>query len=259
MTISVAAIFRYPVKGLTPESLDRVTLAPGECLPHDRRFALARATAPFDPQRPEWLNKSNFFMLMRDEKLAQLRTSFDAPSGLFTIARGNRMLLRASLTEVAGREKINAFFTAFLKGIPGGPPKVVEAPGHAFSDAKQKPNSTTYKYVSLVNLASIGELEKTAGVAVDPLRFRANVYLNGAPAWAELGWVGSGIMVGNARLHVVSPTTRCAATTVNPATAARDLNIPVILQQEFGHPYMGIYAEVVAGGEIVKGNPLVPL
>ena len=197
-------------------------------------------------------------MLMRDERLAQLRTRFDAQSGFFTIERG-RTLLRASLTEATGREQINAFFADFLADSPGGPPRIVEAPGHTFSDAKRRPDSTTYKYVSLVNLASIGELERIVGVPVDPLRFRANLYHMGAPAWAELGWVDSHIMVGNARLRVVSAITRCAATTVNPETAARDLNIPAILQEKFGHNYMGVYAEVVAGGEVVTGDLLVPL
>lgn len=255
--ICVAFIYRYPVKGLSPEPLERVTLTRGECLPHDRRFAIARAAAPFDPQRPEWLPKTNFFMLMRDEKLAQLRTRFDDQSGLFTIERGGRTLLRARITDVAGREQIDGFFAAFLEGSPGGPPKVVEAPGHTFSDAKQKPNSTTYKYVSLVNLASIGEVEKVVRVPVDPIRFRANVYFKGAPAWADLDWVGSEIALGGARLRVVSPITRCAATTVNPATAERDLNLPVILQKEFGHPYMGVYAEAVGGGQVARGDPLI--
>jgi hypothetical protein len=41
MAATVAAIYRYPVKGLSAERLDRVALTPGECLPHDRRFAIA--------------------------------------------------------------------------------------------------------------------------------------------------------------------------------------------------------------------------
>lgn len=257
MSISIANIFRYPVKGLSPEPLERVTLTGGECLLHDRRFALARAGTVIDPQRPEWLHKSHFFMLMRDEKLAQLRTRFDEQSGLFTIERDGKILLRAKITDVAERERINAYFADFLADSPDGPPRIVEAPGHAFSDAKRRPDSTTYKYVSFINLASIGELEKVVRAAVDPIRFRANVYFRGAPAWAELGWGGSEIMAGSARLRVVSPITRCAATTVNPDTAERDLDIPVILQKEFGHTYMGVYAEVVKGGEIARSDPLV--
>lgn len=259
MTISVSTIYRYPIKGLSPEPLERVTLAFGECLPHDRRFAIARAATRFDPAQPEWLPKTDFFMLMRDEKLAQLRTRFNEQNGLLTIERNGQMLLRARMTDVADRILINAFFAEFLKDSPGGPPKVVEAPGHTFSDAKQKPNSTTYKYISLVNLASIGELERVVQVAVDPIRFRANLYLKGLPAWEELGWVGSEIMAGKARLRVVSPITRCAATAVNPATAERDLSIPSILQREFGHNHMGVYAEVVGGGELNRDDPIAPL
>lgn len=156
------------------------------------------------------------------------------------------------------RRLVDEFFAEFLKDSLSGAPRVVEAPGHTFSDAKQKPNSRTYKYISIVNLASVRALEEVVNAPIDPIRFRANLYLDGAPAWTELEWVGSEITVGGARLHVVSPTVRCAATTVNPTTAERDLNIPAVLQHEFGHIRMGVYAEVVGGGEIVKGAPVVP-
>ena len=259
MPIKIAVIYRYPVKGLSPESLARVALAVGECLPQDRRFAIARAATHIDPVKPEWLPKTNFFMLMRDEKLAQLRTRFDEQSGLLTVERDGQTLIRARITDRAGRVLIDAFFAEFLKDSPGGPPRLVEVPGHTFSDAKRKPNSTTYKYISLVNLASITELEEVVRFPVDPIRFRANLYLKGMPAWRELDWVGSEIMVGSARLRVVSPITRCAATGVNPATAERDLNIPSLLQQEFAHNHMGVYAEVVAGGEVATDDLIVVL
>lgn len=41
MAATVTAIYRYPVKGLSAEKMDRVTLTPGECLSHDRRFVIA--------------------------------------------------------------------------------------------------------------------------------------------------------------------------------------------------------------------------
>jgi uncharacterized protein YcbX len=255
--ISVVKICRYPVKGLSPELLERVALSPGKCLPHDRRFALAHAATHFDPERPEWLPKTNFLMLMRDEKLAQLRTRFEEHSGHLTIEREGRMLLRAQLTDAGGRDRINEFFAGFLQDTARGTPRVVEAPGHTFSDARQKPNSTTYQYVSIVNLASIAALEREVRVAVDPIRFRANLYIEGIPAWTEFDWVDSGITVGRARLRVVSRIVRCAATAVNPSTAERDLNIPAILQKAFGHAHMGVYAEVIEGGEIARGDSLV--
>jgi uncharacterized protein YcbX len=95
------------------------------------------------------------------------------------------------------------------------------------------------------------------GVPVDPIRFRANVYFDGASAWSEHDWVDSEITVGVARLRGISPITRCAATQVNPRTAKRDLDIAGALGRSFGHINMGIYAEVVSGGEIAVGDVLI--
>src|ERR1700756_3847960 len=95
----VAEIYRYPVKGLSAERMDRVALMSGQCLPHDRRFAIALGSTRFDPQRPEWLSKIHFIMLMRDEKLARLQTRFDAESGVLTIAENGQVLLRERMTE----------------------------------------------------------------------------------------------------------------------------------------------------------------
>jgi uncharacterized protein len=256
MIISISAIYRYPVKGLSPEKLGKVALAPGQCLPHDRRFAVALPSTRFDPERPEWLSKTHFVMLMRDEKLAQLHTRFDGETGELAVERDGATLLRESLSEADGRHRTGAFFDEFLAGEVEGPLRVVEAPGHAFADARSKSNATTDQYVSLINLASIAALERSVGAPVAPLRFRANVYFEGVPAWGELDWLGSEITAGGTRLRVISAITRCAATQVNPATAERDLDIVGGLQRGFGHNLMGIYAEVTQGGEIAAGDTI---
>ena len=257
MATTVTAIYRYPVKGLSAEKMNRVALSPCECLPHDRRFAIALGSTRFDPQRPEWLSKTHFIMLMRDEKLAQLQTRFDAKSGALVIAENGRELLRARMTEAEGCRLVSEFFADFLGEAVKGPLRVVEAPGHAFADARRKPNATTDKYVSMINRASIAELEAAMSVPVDPLRFRANVYFDGASPWTEHDWVGSEITLGAARLRVISSITRCAATQVNPVTAKRDLDIVAALGRAFGHINMGVYAEVVAGGEVAVGDSLL--
>jgi len=95
------------------------------------------------------------------------------------------------------------------------------------------------------------------GVPVDPIRFRANIYFDGPSAWSEHDWIDSEIAIGAARLRVISPITRCAATQVNPATAERDLDIVAALGRSFDHTNMGVYAEVVAGGEIAVGDALL--
>ena len=250
MPIAVADICRYPVKGLNAEHLDGVELTPGEGLPHDRRFALAHGSTRVDPDAPEWQPKTNFLCLMRDEKLAQLRTSFDPDSGMLTINRAGKQVVRANAADPMGRMLIGQFFAGFMAGAARGAPRLVEAPGHMFSD-------TRAKVVSIINLASVGDLERVVRQPVEPLRFRANLYIDGAPAWSEFDWVGRDIAIGEARLRVTKRIDRCAATNVNPETAERDRNIPRALQHGFGHIDMGIYAEVVAGGTITKGDSLL--
>jgi uncharacterized protein YcbX len=258
MAIRITDIFRYPVKGLSAERLGRTSLKVADCLPHDRRFALALASTAFDAARPEWMRKTHFVMLMRDEILARLRTRFDETTGTFTISQNGQPVLSARITEPDGKRAVGEFFAEFLKATIPDPPRVVEAAGHTFSDARQKPNSTTFKYVSLINRASIRALERAAGGPVDPIRFRANLYFEGASEWVEHDWVGSEITVGSARMRVVSRTIRCAATQVNPQTAERDLDVPALLEQHFGHTNLGIYGEVTGAGDVAENDLLVP-
>ena len=103
MTAAIAQLYRYPIKGLSAEPLEHVSLAVGQCLPQDRRFAIALGSTAFDPAHPQWLAKTHFIMLMRDEQLARLSTSFDPASSLLTIAEKDRVLLSQSLSDPEGR------------------------------------------------------------------------------------------------------------------------------------------------------------
>jgi uncharacterized protein YcbX len=128
-----------------------------------------------------------------------------------------------------------------------GPPKVLYGDQHSFSDVAKK-------VVSFINLASVAELEAKLGAPVDPVRFRGNIYVRGWPAWREFDLLGKEIRIGEARLKVFKRIKRCAATEVDPSTGARDLAVVKGLMDHFGHTDCGIYAEVVAGGDIAPGN-----
>src|SRR5205085_855803 len=126
------------------------------------------------------------------------------------------------------------------------------APGHSFSDVARK-------VVSIINLASLAAVETAVGVPVDPLRFRANLYVTGWPAWREFDLHGQEIAIGkDARLRVVKRIVRCAATNVDPVTAIRDLEIPATLLRTFGHADCGVYGEVVTAGEHSLGVGMRP-
>ncbi|MBX9698065.1 MAG: MOSC domain-containing protein, partial [Acetobacteraceae bacterium] len=133
-----------------------------------------------------------------------------------------------------------------------GVPRFVEGTGHNFTDIPAKA-------VSIIGLASLHALEAATGQRLDPLRFRANVYVSGATPWAEFDLVGQEIQLGSARLRVFKRIARCAATEVNPETAARDADPPRALRQHFGHADLGVYAEVLEAGRVARGDALEPL
>jgi uncharacterized protein YcbX len=244
----VKSIYRYPVKGLSAEKLPGIVLAAGQTIPADRLYAIENGPSGFDRAAPAYIPKNRFLMLMRNERLARLDTHFDDATHLLTVRAGGREVARGDLRTPAGRQAIEAFFAGFCADELRGPPRVLDAPGHSFSDVAKK-------VVSIINLASVADIETLVGAAVDPLRFRANLYVENWPAWREFELIGQTLSVGaQVRLKVVKRIMRCAATNVEPGTGIRDLTIPATLTRSFDHADCGIYAEVIAGGPIAAGD-----
>jgi uncharacterized protein YcbX len=245
---SVHAIYRYPVKGLSAELLPRTRLTPGQTLVADRRYAIENGPSGFDPAAPAYFPKIRFLMLMRNERLARLDARYEEATHVLSIRDGDREVARGDLSRQEGRAAIERFFAAFAADELRGPPRVLQAAGHSFSDVASK-------VVSIINLASVGSIENAVGAPVHPLRFRGNLYVAGWPAWHEFDLVGQEIAIGSrARLKVIKRIERCAATNVDPETGVRDLAIPRTLAQDFGHGDCGVYAEVTTGGEIEVGD-----
>jgi uncharacterized protein YcbX len=245
----VASLYRYPVKGLSPEPLPRVALGVGQTLPADRRYAIENGPSGFDPAAPAWMPKSCFLMLMRNERLAGLQTHFEDHGNLLTIRDDGKVAARGDLETPEGRAAIEAFFATNFAHELKGPPKLLSGGGHSFSDVAKK-------VVSIINLGSVAAIENIVGQPVHPLRFRANLYVSGWPAWHEFELLGQTLAIGDARLKVVKRIVRCAAINVDPKSAARDLDIPPTLMRRLGHADCGIYAEVIAGGTIGVGDAI---
>jgi uncharacterized protein len=247
---TIDAIYRYPVKGLSPEPLARTQLQVMETLPADRLYAIENGPSGFEPAAPRHQPKQRYLMLMRNERLARLRTRFYDTSHTLTIEMEGREAARGDLRTSEGRAAIEAFFAGFCADELRGPPRVLHAPGFSFSDVARK-------VVSIINLASVAAIEDVVGRPVHPLRFRGNVYVTGWPAWREFDFVGQEITVARrARLRVIKRIVRCAATNVDPDIGIRDLSIPDTLMRSFGHADCGVYGEVVEGGDIAVGDEL---
>lgn len=248
MQARIASLYRHPVKGFTPERLPGAVLEAGACFPCDRLFAVEDGPSGFDPAAPAHLSKMKFAVLAKIPEVARARTAYDEASGVLTARAEGREDFAGDLREEAGRRGFEAWLTDLLGEAAKGPLRVVEGPGaHRFMDSRSG-------YVSIVNLASVRDLEARLGRPVNPLRFRANLYVEGWPAWAENGWEGRAMRVGQARAEVLKPIVRCAATHVDPDTAERDIEMVKALFDNYGHMLCGIYLRVDEGGRVAEGD-----
>jgi hypothetical protein len=247
----IAEIYRYPVKGLSAEPLDRISIGVGEVIPFDRAYALENGPSNFNPNDPKWTTKNAFLMLMRHERLAQLHTSFDTETRVLTIREGNETLVAACLDTDEGKRAIEAFFSDFSAEDLRGPVKVLNVPGFSFQD------TSTGMVVSLINLASVRDLGEKVGTYVHPLRFRGNLYVEGLAPWEEYSWLGRAVTIGTMRLVVTKRIDRCAAINVDPISAMRDLNLPRSLMQIYDNVDCGIYLKVFKAGECGIGDEIV--
>jgi uncharacterized protein YcbX len=245
----VEHIYRYPVKGLSAEAMEEVSLSPGQCLPHDRRYALAQGDAPFDPAAPAWIRKTNFACLAANARLAKLHTAYDDKTGHLVIRKPEGGPLVADLRSPEGRAAVEDYMTTLMAEEARGRLRLMEAPDHNFTDIPQKS-------VSIISLASLAALERAAGMRLHPLRFRANIYISGGPEWADFDLMGHEVQLGQARLRVWKRIVRCPATEVNPDTAERDARPPRTLFENFGHANLGVQAEVLEGGRVALGDAL---
>ena len=248
--LRVAAIYRYPVKGLSPQAIGQAELVAGQFFPGDRLYALENGPTDFDEAQPFHRPKIHYLTLMKNAALAKLATHYDDASHCLTL-RHDGEELRANLGTAEGRTAVESFLAGFLpKDEVRGSLRLLEGrDGFRFTDSARG-------FVSVANLANVAAIEAMVGKPVDPLRFRANLYVEGWPAWAELDLVGRDLAFeSGVRLRVLKRTVRCAATDVDPKTGERDLTLPATLLQQLNHADCGIYCEVLAGGRLEAGAP----
>ncbi len=245
---TLQALYRHPVKGFTPEPLAAVTLGPGEGFPFDRVWAVENGPSGFDPAAPAHTPKQKFTVLATLPRVAAAVTRYDDAAGVFHASAAGLAAFAGRLDEPAGREAFAAWLTELLGEEATGPLKVLPAPpDHRFTDHPQG-------QVSLINLASVRDLGQRIGVEIDPLRFRANLYVKGWPAWVENDWIGETLELGGLTARMLKPIVRCAATHVNLKTAQRDLEVTRALFEAYGHMHCGIYLQVTAKGRMAVGD-----
>ncbi len=259
----VAALYRFPVKGFTPESCDSVTVQPDGRIVGDRVLAFRRGDAD-EPRRladgSAWWPKSQMVSLQDYPGIARLRLRYDDAARHVTVSvlgEGGATVLAEGALDEAGRARLAEAVGEYARALPeaarlrreGALPLMLEGDGVTarFQDRPQG-------YVTLHGRASLMQLaEALHEPDLDETRFRSNIAVEGLEAWAELGWTGR-VRVGEVVFNFDHTVIRCLATHANPATGERDAEVLTTLTRVFGHeqPAFGVLMLPSEGGGTIR-------
>jgi len=129
VSASIAALFRYPIKGFTPQELGRARLEAGRAFPGDRLFAVEDGPCGFDPAAPVFVPKQRFTVLAKIAQVAKARTAYDVASGVLKATAPGMADFEAQLGDEAGRSAFALWITALLGEEASGPLRVIDGAG----------------------------------------------------------------------------------------------------------------------------------
>jgi uncharacterized protein YcbX len=273
---AVQAIYRFPVKSMLGEALDRATCA-ARGIVGDRSFALidAETQKVVSVKRPKrW---GRMFELTAFGEGVGVRVRF--PDGAELSVEDPALNERLSeffgrTVSIASKPPANATFEEVwereLKNDidPFGLPTRVED-GVEMVDGGQfmseNGNFFNFGAVHLVTTSTTQRLsELRPDTRFDPHRFRPNIVVEtSGEGFIENDWTGKRVTIGAVTLFVLTPVPRCVMTTLPQGDLPGDREVLRTITQHNSvdvagtvAPCVGIYADVVVSGEIKVGDPV---
>ena len=252
MSFEVSAITIYPLKGFAGQSVPKADVEPYSLLSGDRAYALGSGTkdsqtAPLD----QWLKKAHFLQMMNYEGLASLSLDFDQKTKRLILTDKGQLVFEGHLDDEDDSQKLCQFIHHYLALGDGiACPRLFSLREGGFTDTK-------HPFIAFGNQASIDDFASRMGHLPDSRRYRLNVMMTGAPAFAENDLIGQRARLGTAEFAFIEPVGRCAAIEVNPNTAAREKGLVAEMASAYGAADMGVFAEVIKAGHFETGDRLI--
>ncbi len=236
-------ITRHPIKSHGREDLAGVTLTPGQCLPWDRHWAVAHDAAKL---QDGWNSCVNFARGAKAPALMAITATLDEASATMHLDHPDRGALSFRPDDAADLPRFLDWVVPLNPPDRAQPARIVTA-GRGMTDSD-------FPSVSILSMASLGDLSARMGHDLSPHRWRGNLWFDGFAPFAEFDWIGREVTIGDATLRIDERITRCLATAVEPDTGHRNADTLGGLQAAYGHQDFGVYATVIAGGAVALGD-----
>jgi uncharacterized protein YcbX len=225
----VAGLWRYPVKSMAPEQLERVEVG-WHGFAGDRRWAFVRAGQ----------ERSGFpWLTIREHPaLARYRPRLVEPE------RPEATAVRVRTPDGA---ELDVLDPALADGLGPGV-RAMKLDRGAF-------DTLPLAMISSQTLAGLSDL---VGRALAVERFRPNILIDGAEcaAYVEDAWVGATIRIGALRMRVDKRDQRCVMVNVDPSSGARDPAVLRAISRE-RQTCLGVYGSIATPGVIAVGDAVV--
>lgn len=239
----LAQICRHPIKGHGRETLASVRLFPGECLPFDRYWAVAHEAAKLVPG---WNPCMNFARGAKAPALMAITCALDEATKTVTLNHPETGALSFRPDDPLDLPRFLQWVAPLIPPDRARPTKIVSA-GRGMTDSD-------FPSVSILSLTSLRDLSDKMSRDLSIDRWRGNLWIDGAAPFAEFGWIGREIEIGEAVLRIEERITRCRATMADPETGQIDADTLTGLQDGYGHQDFGVYATVISGGMLAQGD-----
>jgi uncharacterized protein YcbX len=265
---SVVALWRYPVKSMMGEELNAVEVT-REGLVGDRRFAVVDASTGKVAGAKNPKKWGNFF----DFRAAYMppQTSAKLPAVRLTLADGTVVTSeQPDVSDVLSQALVREVVLAQAQGGGASSAATAEEYWPDMEGLEHRDTVTdwelpqgTFFDLATVHLLTTATIDRLRALypqgRFEVRRFRPNIVVATGPGeegFVENDWAGHTVAIGNqVRLQITGPCPRCVMTTLPQADLPKDAGI-LRTAAEHNEANVGVYAEVVTGGTIRRGDPL---
>jgi uncharacterized protein YcbX len=257
----VVALYRFPVKGFSPEACASLTVLETGRIAGDRVLGIRFADT--EAADDVWSKKTGMLALINTPGLARLRLGFDHQALRLRIQVDGNIFVDERLDH-EGKKRIAdaiAYYALSLDENPlAGQPQ--RLPLRVVGDGiAPRYHDDEAGRVTLHGRGSLQVLAAALETAeVNELRFRSNIAVDGLAPWEEQSWVGRRVRVGAVEFEVIKPKLRCLATHANPDTGKRDQPILTTLTSVIGQEKPTFAVAMMptgAGGKVNVGDPVI--
>ena len=239
------AIWRFPVKGLDGQTLERCDILANACLPGDREYAITTGHEKTISKLDEgWMNKRHFIQLCNTKAVAGWQLLPDDAHNYLILSHKGTEIMRAPARAAT------PLMTALYKKQPElfyGQPRLCRLSDNAYTD-------TPAPWITIGGSASLDDFGKLTSTPPDNRRFRLNLILETKTPFIENAWAGRFLKIGAVELEIIEPVGRCAAISVDPDTKRRDTDFVAMMRLNYDHTNFGMFARINRPGTLQCGD-----